>query len=84
MGALAVRFHLLGALKNPPRHWSLSSMQEKTGDRSQGDCGLRIASAPETDALLAAVNVIEDPATRATVWAAKAEAIVETYALPDK
>ena len=34
----------------------------------------------ELAALFAEVNVIEDPATRATVWATKADAIVEAYA----
>ena len=38
----------------------------------------------ELVALFAEVNVIEDAATRLDVWATKADAIVETYALPDK
>ena len=38
----------------------------------------------ELVALFAEVNVIEDAATRLNVWATKADAIVETYALPDK
>ena len=33
--------------------------------------------------LLAEVNVIADPAIRTTVWANKADAIVETYYVPD-
>ena len=35
-------------------------------------------------ALFEEVNVIEDPDTRLGVWATKADAIVETYAVPDK
>ena len=35
-------------------------------------------------ALFAEVNVIEDPDAQRTAWATKADAIVETYALPDK
>ena len=35
-------------------------------------------------ALFAEVNVIEDADTRRDVRATKADAIVETYALPDK
>ena len=38
----------------------------------------------EIVALFAEVNVIEDPDTRTSVWATKADAIVETYALPHK
>ena len=38
----------------------------------------------ELVALFAEVNVIEDPDARLGVWATKADAIVETYALPDK
>ena len=38
----------------------------------------------ELVALFAEVNVIEDPDTRLGVWATKADAIVETYALLDK
>jgi hypothetical protein len=38
----------------------------------------------ELVALSAEVNVIEDPDTRLGVWATKADAIVETYALPGK
>ena len=38
----------------------------------------------ELVALFAEVNVIEDADTRRDVWATKADAIVETYALPDK
>jgi len=38
----------------------------------------------ELVALSAEVNVIENAATRLDVWATKADAIVETYALPDK
>jgi hypothetical protein len=38
----------------------------------------------ELVALFAEVNVIEDPDTRLGVWATKADAIVDTYALPDK
>ena len=34
----------------------------------------------ELVALFAEVNVIEDPDTRASVWATKADAIVEVYA----
>jgi len=34
----------------------------------------------ELVALFVEVNVIEDPDTRATVWATKADAIVEVYA----
>ena len=34
----------------------------------------------ELVALFAEVNVIEDPATRATVWADKADGILEVYA----
>ena len=33
--------------------------------------------------MLAEVTVIEDPAIRTTVWANKADAIVETYYVPD-
>ena len=35
-------------------------------------------------ALFAEVNVIEDPDTWLGVWATKADAIVETYCVPDK
>ena len=35
-------------------------------------------------ALFAEVNVIEGHDTRSSVWATKADAIVETYALSDK
>ena len=38
----------------------------------------------ELVALFAEVNVIEDPDTRTRVYAIKADAIVEAYALPDK
>ena len=38
----------------------------------------------ELVALFAEVDVIEDPDARSRVWATKADAIVETYALPDK
>ena len=38
----------------------------------------------ELVALFAEVNVIEDPDTRLGVWATKADAIVEAYAVPDK
>ena len=38
----------------------------------------------ELAALFAEVNVIEDPDTRTRVYATKADAIVETYALQDK
>ena len=38
----------------------------------------------ELAALFAEVNVIEDPDTRRAVYATKADAIVETYALADK
>ena len=38
----------------------------------------------ELVALFAEVNVIEDPDAQRTAWATKADAIVETYALPDK
>ena len=38
----------------------------------------------ELVALFAEVNIIEDAATQFGVWATKADAIVETYALPDK
>ena len=38
----------------------------------------------EIVALFAEVNVIEDADTRLGVWATKADAIVETYAVPDK
>jgi hypothetical protein len=38
----------------------------------------------ELVALFAEVNVIEGPNTRLGVWATKADAIVETYALSDK
>ena len=38
----------------------------------------------EIVALFAEVNVIEGPDTRTRVYAIKADAIVEVYALPDK
>ena len=38
----------------------------------------------ELVALFAEVNVIEGPDAQSSVWATKADAIVETYALPDK
>jgi hypothetical protein len=38
----------------------------------------------ELVALFAEVDVIEDPGARSRVWATKADAIVETHALPDK
>ena len=37
----------------------------------------------ELAALFAEVNVIKDAAIRRGVWATKADAIVETYALPE-
>ena len=37
----------------------------------------------ELVALFAEVNVIDDPATRATVWATKSDGILDVYAPPE-